>query len=211
MAQEKCDIYIFGAGGHAAVVRDLVAATNPQHRIAGYVVRDSELESPSLSCRPLLAEDAFFLNPSGIAALGIGDNLAREQVLIRCLEVSASISMPCIIHPSSVIVPSATLRYGSVVMPGALIQSEARIGCGVVINSGVIIEHNCVIDDYVLIGSGSVLGGGVTVGYRSLIGVGCVVKPGVTIGADAVIGAGSVVIKDVEPGATVAGVPAKPI
>jgi acetyltransferase-like isoleucine patch superfamily enzyme len=43
------------------------------------------------------------------------------------------------------------------------------------------------------------------------IGRGVAVLPGVTIGRDSVIGANSVVTKDVPPGSTVVGVPAKPI
>lgn len=55
------------------------------------------------------------------------------------------------------------------------------------------IEEKVVIEDYVFIGP------------RAII------LPGVTIGKGAVIAAGAVVTKDVEPGAIVAGVPAKKI
>jgi UDP-2-acetamido-3-amino-2,3-dideoxy-glucuronate N-acetyltransferase len=41
------------------------------------------------------------------------------------------------------------------------------------------------------------------------IGSGAVILGGVTVGADAVVGAGAVVTKDVPPGTTVAGVPAR--
>ncbi len=41
------------------------------------------------------------------------------------------------------------------------------------------------------------------------IGSGAVILGGVTIGANALVGAGAVVTRDVEPGATVAGVPAR--
>ena len=43
------------------------------------------------------------------------------------------------------------------------------------------------------------------------IGAGVVICPGVTIGEGAMIGAGAVVVKDVKPGATVVGCPAKEI
>ena len=47
------------------------------------------------------------------------------------------------------------------------------------------------------------------VGKRVSLGSGCVILPGVTIGDGAMIGAGAVVTKDVAPGETVAGVPAR--
>ncbi|ELY97555.1 O-acetyltransferase [Natrialba chahannaoensis JCM 10990] len=53
--------------------------------------------------------------------------------------------------------------------------------------------------------------GEVVVGERAMIGAGAIVLPGVEIGADASIAANSLVTKDVPPGTTVAGVPARPM
>ncbi|HKK73017.1 MAG TPA: acyltransferase [Candidatus Krumholzibacteria bacterium] len=47
------------------------------------------------------------------------------------------------------------------------------------------------------------------IGDRVSIGSGAIVMGGVTVGDDALIGAGAVVTRDVEAGATVAGVPAR--
>ena len=46
---------------------------------------------------------------------------------------------------------------------------------------------------------------------RASIGAGAIILPGVTIGSGAMVGAGSVVTRDVPPGATVAGNPARRI
>ena len=53
--------------------------------------------------------------------------------------------------------------------------------------------------------------GEVHVGERAMIGAGAVVLPGVRIGAGAQVAANSLVDRDVPPGATVAGVPARPV
>jgi maltose O-acetyltransferase len=50
----------------------------------------------------------------------------------------------------------------------------------------------------------------IAIGRNVWIGAGALLLPGVTIGDDAVIGAGSVVTRDVAPGATVFGNPARP-
>jgi len=47
------------------------------------------------------------------------------------------------------------------------------------------------------------------VGRNVWIGGGAILLPGITVGDDAVIGAGSVVTRDVAPGVTVAGNPAR--
>jgi maltose O-acetyltransferase len=49
----------------------------------------------------------------------------------------------------------------------------------------------------------------VRIGANVWIGGGAIILPGVTIGDDAIIGAGSIVTRDVPPGATVAGNPAR--
>ncbi len=53
--------------------------------------------------------------------------------------------------------------------------------------------------------------GEVVIGERAMIGAGAIVLPGVEIGADARVAANSLVTRDVPPGTTVAGVPARPM
>lgn len=52
-------------------------------------------------------------------------------------------------------------------------------------------------------------GAPVTIGENVWIGGGAIILPGVTIGDDAIIGAGSIVTRDVRPGLTVFGNPAR--
>lgn len=81
------------------------------------------------------------------------------------------------------------------------------IGQGVMITDGVTISSGAHdLDDRDLISST----GDITIGNKCFIGERAIILGGVTIGEKAIIGAGSVVTRDVPPGATVAGVPAKP-
>lgn len=108
-------------------------------------------------------------------------------------------------------------------------------GYNIHLGQGVFLNFNCVILDVVevRIGDGTQIGPGVqiltadhprdpaqrasglewgrpiAIGRNVWIGGGAIILPGVTIGDDAVIGAASVVTRDVPPGATVVGNPAK--
>jgi maltose O-acetyltransferase len=108
-------------------------------------------------------------------------------------------------------------------------------GFNIRLGSGVFLNFNCVILDVVAvtIGDGTQIGPAVQIlaadhprdaaarrsglefgrpvriGQNVWIGGGAVLLPGVSVGDDAVIGAGAVVTRDVPPGATAVGTPAR--
>ena len=78
-------------------------------------------------------------------------------------------------------------------------------------NPGATVDHHAAIGDHVHIAPGVHLGGEVRVGDGALVGIGAVVLPRVSIGAWCTVGAGAIVTRDVPPGVTVAGAPARPL
>ncbi len=95
-----------------------------------------------------------------------------------------------------------------------VLDALARIEIG----SGTLIGPNCFIGNCargrvrgVPLWEEPVTGEAITIGENVLIGAGVTITSGVTIGDNAIIGAGAVVTHDVTAGATVAGVPARPL
>lgn len=78
------------------------------------------------------------------------------------------------------------------------------------IDNLVHIAHNCIVEKSAMVIACAELSGSVRIGQRSWVGPNASVIEGRQIGDGATVGIGAVVIKDVKPGITVAGSPAKP-
>ena len=86
---------------------------------------------------------------------------------------------------------------------------DVELGDFVLVQSTTVIGYEVKIGSYVSIGSFVFIGGRAEIDDDVVIHPHATILPGVKIGAGAVIGAGSVVIKNVPPGVTMIGNPAK--
>jgi len=201
-------ILVYGAGGHAKVVIDILERTE-QYEITGIVDDDPARKGTHFCDYPILGGLDFLLGhgPEEQVILAIGDNDARERLANR-LE-SQGFEFATAVHPATSLARDSVLGSGTVVMANVAVNPGTTVGRHAILNTGATIDHDCAIGDFAHISPGAHLGGNVTVGSLAHVGIGASVIPGITIGAGSVIGAGAAVVTDIPPGMVAVGVPAR--
>ncbi len=192
-------MYLYGAGGHAKVIRDILECSGV--KIAGVI--DDNPDIDTFMGMPITRS----LENVDEVIVCIGNCKSRQQTVEKLKK--RNIKFGRAIHPSAIISPFAEIGEGSVVMPGAVINSGSKVGCHCIVNSGAVVEHDCILGDFVHVSPYATLCGGLSVGSSTWIGAGAVVVHGMHIGAGCMIGAGSVVLHHIPDGVVAYGNPCK--
>ncbi len=193
-------IIIYGGGGHAKSLIDLIRAEG-KYQIAA-ILDDGITAGTCILGVPVLGggEQLGSLRRQGIgkavnAVGGIGSIQPRLAVYQKIKD--AGFTCVTVIHPRAFVEPTARVSEGCQLFFNSYIGSDATIGFGSIVNTGAIISHDCVLGDYVNISPGAILAGAVTIGERTLVGMGVTINLGVKIGAGVRIGNSAVVKADV--------------
>ena len=193
-------MFLYGAGGHARVVIDIILSST-DFKIDG--VYDDFTSKKTIHNIPIV--NSFSEENKNEVVISVGNNKTRKIIAQTLLA-----NYVTAIHCKAVISKlNVVIGEGSVIMANAIINPNSTIGNHCIINTAAVIEHDCKIEDFVHISPNAALAGNVTVGEGTQVGLGANVIPGVRIGRWCVIGAGSTVIEDVPDYSVVVGSPAK--
>ena len=193
----KDKVYLYGASGHAKVVKDVA-------KLAYVDVPCLIDDNPDVKELDGLkvVHSAEGLSPLIVT---IGDCQIRRKIVERL----GKREYITVAHPKAVLADSVKLGYGTVVMAGAVLNPYATVGDHCIINTSASVDHDCKIHNFVHIAPHCTLCGEVEIGEGTWVGAGTTIIQGIHIGKDCFIGAGSVVVKDIPDGCLCYGNPAK--
>jgi sugar O-acyltransferase (sialic acid O-acetyltransferase NeuD family) len=193
-------ILIYGGGGHAKTVIDLVKSIG-SYSIIGII--DDNIPPgtlimgiPVLGSREILPE----LGRRGLnlAANGVGGILdIKIRVALFELLDRQGFSFPKLIHPRAWIEESAVVQEGVQIFSNAYVGSESLLQSRCLINTSAVVSHDCTIGAYSHIAPGALLAGQVQIGKNTLIGMGVTIAIGIKIGDNVRIGNGAIIYADV--------------
>lgn len=200
---------IYGASGFGREVMPLARTMSRQ-----CVFVDDGLAGSQVNGSAVMSWDDFLALEAEDkkVAIAIGDGRIRESIALKC--GSSGMSFSEIRSTNAVLMDEVELGVGAIICPFVTITSNVRIGRHFHANLYSYVAHDCVIGDFVTFAPNVHCNGNVHVGDHAYIGTGAVLRQGrrdqpLVIGAGATVGMGAVVTKDVAPGMTVVGNPAR--
>ncbi len=207
---------VIGGGGFGREVLDVIEALNEEHSPTGRTVFDvvGVLDDGQPDPKLLEPYRVDHLGPvvtlSGLPAevgyvIGIGSPVIRRQID----QQGDGRDCPVLIHPSATIGREVELGPGTIICSHVSITNHITLGRHVHVNLNSTIGHDVTLGDYVTLSPAVSISGNVHAEPGVFFGTGANVNPGLNVGVDAVVGTGAAVIRDVNPGVTVVGVPAK--
>ena len=206
------NVIVYGAGEFGSLISNIISYHSDLNIVA-YGDNDTKKIGQFIDESPVLNDEDLlkFAQENGIkyAITSIGNNKIRSEKY-KLLK-NRGLHMISLIHPQSLIDTKVTFGDNVIIEMGTAIHTESNIGNNVFLGGDALIGHHNKIGNHVLVGGNVSFGGSVIVEDYVSIGVGASIKPGVRLGKGCVVGVGAAVVKDVDPGAVVVGVPAKPI
>jgi acetyltransferase EpsM len=206
------DLVLYGASNPCVLkVLDAINGITPTWNLVGFIDdtpgKSGQLfyEHPILGgqdqIKTLDLEKTFFFN-------NVFGSMSGRKKVAQNLELNAC-------QLVSLITPGTDLSFAKVGIDVAIeaqvaIDTDVIIGDHSCIKRSASLGHENILDQFVFVGPGATVCGRVRIREGAYIGAASCILPEIEVGRDSVVGAGAVVTRNVPPGVTVFGNPAKP-
>jgi len=203
--------WLIGVYGAAGCGRGIMPLLRAQHARAKLVFIDDGQAPGYVNGHDIVTWTHFLERQSGEKAVSIA--IAASKTRQNLAEKCAAAKVPLIEARAASVVQmdDVVIGDGACLSPFVTLTSNIRIGRCFHGNLYSYVEHDCAIGDFVTFAPGAKVNGNVTIGDHAYVGSGAIIRQGVAIGAGAIVGMGAVVTRDVPPGITIVGNPAKPL
>lgn len=209
----KTEIVVFGAGGFGREVAAMLKFSNlaEDYELVGFI-DDGLKKGHTVNGLQVLGNTDFLFEthqPFAIA-MGIGEPQTRRQI-VELLQENKNLTWPNLIHPNARLHDPQNIKMGrgNIICDGNIITTNVDLGDFNIINLSCTIGHDAQLADYCSLMPSVNLSGGAGLEDEVYVGTGAKLIKATTLGKGCIIGAGAVVNKDIPPGATAVGVPAK--
>lgn len=205
---------VYGAGGCGRGVLPLLRERTSN--VARIVFVDDGLPAVSLNGHPVWTWSRFLEEEAEerSVCIAVADSHVRERLYRVCVDSGVEVIGA---RASNVVeMDGVAIGPGAVLSPFVTLTSNIEIGRCFHANLYSYVEHDCRIGDYVTFAPAVRCNGNVHIHDHAYVGTGALLRQGTAekplmIGEGAVVGMGAVVTRDVAPGATVVGNPARPL
>ena len=202
---------LFGAS-HMMVLKllDAINRQAPTWEVVGFLDDAPEWKGQTVEGHPVLGgreKLAALVQEDVWVFSNVVSHWAKSQAVTEML-LRGGCRVPSLVHPG-IDLAYVDIGKGCLISEACVVGSKTTLGDFVTVRLGSVISHDVTVGDFSLIGPGVTIAGKAELGRCCFVGAGATLLPEVRIGDFAIVGAGAVVTKDVAPGATVAGVPAR--
>ncbi len=204
----KLDIVIVGAGGFGREVYGWAKQSfaKDAYQFKGFLDKDNQsLDGFNLGLSVLGSEDDYVVQANDRFLLAVGDVDIKKKIVLKLKEKGAQFLT--MIHPTALVIDTATIGEGVVICPFATVSGWVVLGDFVMMNMYASCGHDAKVGKYSILSPYCIVNGVGTVGEQVFLGSHSTVARLKTVGNNSKVSANSAVLQDVPPRAFVVGVP----
>jgi sugar O-acyltransferase (sialic acid O-acetyltransferase NeuD family) len=189
-----------------------INAYEPTWEIVGFIDDNQELVNARIYDYKVLGNHEYLKQhisrfPDVYIFNNVNNSIDVHKLIGKRID-ALKVKVASLIHPD-INTEYVTIGKGVFIPQGCIIGCNTIIGDYVTFRYGAIISHDVKIGDYTFIGPGAVCTSHTVIEPETYFGACSTTINGVTIGRGSVVGASTLINKNVPPGATVIGIPAR--